>query len=447
MSTAHVSGTALPSRARSPLAYVALGAGLLGAAPVMAWLDAPALAAAIVLSWAHLRRIARILLAAGGAGAVVTLAVSPDLLFRAATSMTALAALVMSVLLLAELLTGSPDLGRISRRLFAGRPLPRYASISFGTGFLGVPLNFGSVGVVGGMVQSELEHGGDGPAPRNAARAVLRGFGSSSFCSPLSVAVAITLTFLPGLAATKLFAVMVPLAAGYLGLGMLFRERERPAGAPHPPERHGPAGPLLRLGSTVGAICIAVLTLHNGVGLGYAHAVALTCTAAVMIGSTLPALRGGPRPAVPSLAGISNELAIMGGSAFLGVLASGFALGVLGPEFGLPGWAPPLAALLVPWILFLGGILGLNPIVTGTLVGGVLGPVWPSAAVLGLAVSMLSGWGITVAGTPYSAAALILSRLTGYDNVRLALHWNRGLSVTGLLAGGGLGAGITYLFG
>lgn len=413
----------------------------------MAWLGAPALAAAILLSWGDLRRIARVLLVAGGTGAAGTLAVAPDLLFRAATSMTALAALVMSVLLLANLLTDSPDLDRISRRLFAGRPLPRYASISFGTGFLGVPLNFGSVGVLGGMVQNELEHGGDGASPRNAARAVLRGFGSSSFWSPLSVAVAITLTFLPGLAATELFAVMAPLAAGYLGLGMLFREREGPAGPRHSHERRGPAGPLLRLGSAVGAICVAVLTLHNGVGLGYAHAVALTCTAAVVIGRTLPALRAGQRPTVPPLGGISNELAIMGGSAFLGVLASGVALGVLGPEFGLPGWAPPLVALLVPWTLFLGGILGINPIVTGTLVGGVLGPVWPPAAVLGLAVGMLTGWGITVAGTPYSAAALILSRLTGYDNVRLALHWNRALSVTGLLAGGGLGAGMTYLFG
>lgn len=127
------------------------------------------------------------------------------------------------------------------------------------------------------------------------------------------------------------------------------------------------------------------------------------------------------------------------------MLASGVALGLLGPDFGLPSWAPPLVALGVPWVLFIGGILGLNPIVTGTLVGGVLGPIWPTAEVLGLGISMLVGWGITVAGTPYSAAALILNRLTGYDNVIAALRWNRALSVTALLTGGGLGAVLTYL--
>ncbi|WP_290651651.1 hypothetical protein [Aquisalimonas sp.] len=444
MTSTATAAPGLAFRARSPLAYMVLLSGLFGSTTTMAWVGAPAAAAAIVLSWPDLRFVARVLLLIGSVGATVTALVEPALLSEAAANLTSLAALVIAVMLFSGLLTGTRDLGLICRRLFAGPPTARYASITFGTGFLAIPLNFGAVGVVGSLVHNELEHAGDGPSPRNAARATLRGFGSASFCSPLSVAVAITLTFLPGLAALELLAVTFPLAVGYLLLGLAFREREAFA-ASTAPTGNAHVAPMLRLASTIAAVSVAVLLLHNLADVGYAHAVALACSVTVIIGLAASGVQEGRAPAVPSLAGVHNEVAIMGGSAFLGVLASGVALSLLGPGFGLPSWAPPLVALGVPWVLFIGGILGLNPIVTGTLVGGVLGPIWPTAGVLGLGVSMLVGWGITVAGTPYSAAALILNRLTGYDNVTAALRWNRSLSVTALLAGGGLGAVLTYL--
>ena len=443
--TSAATAPGLAWRARSPLAYLVLATGLLGSAPAMLWVGAPAAAIAIVLSWRDLRFVARVLLVIASTGAAATALLAPALLQQASMNLTSLAALVIAVMLFSGLLTGTRDLGLICRRLFAGRPGSRYASITFGTGFLAIPLNFGAVGVVGGMVQNELEHSGDGPSPRNAARAALRGFGSASFCSPLSVAVAITLTFLPGLAALELLAVTFPLAVCYLLLGLAFREPE-PSSSAASATDNAHVAPMIRLAATIGAVSVAVLLLHNWGGIGYAHAVAVACAATVLIGLAITGMRQARLPAIPSLANVHNEVAIMGGSAFLGALASGVALSLLGPGFGLPSWTPPLVAIVVPWLLFVGGILGLNPIVTGTLVGGVLGPIWPTAGVLGLAVSMLTGWGVTVAGTPYSAAALILNRLTGYDNITAALRWNLALSVTALLAGGGLGAILTYAF-
>ena len=117
---------------------------------------------------------------------------------------------------------------------------------------------------------------------------------------------------------------------------------------------------------------------------------------------------------MPSLAPVTNELVIVGGSAFLGALVSTFAARGLGADFALPVWGYPLAALLVPWLYFVAGLAGVNPIVTGALVGGVLAPIWPQGAALGLALAMVCGWGVTIAGTPYSANALLLERLTGY---------------------------------
>ncbi|HAV68145.1 MAG TPA: hypothetical protein DHV78_06075 [Alcanivorax sp.] len=58
---------------------------------------------------------------------------------------------------------------------------------------------------------------------------------------------------------------------------------------------------------------------------------------------------------------------------------------------------------------------------------------------------MVCGWGVTIAGTPYSANALLLERLTGYPARVGALRWNWPLSAVALLVAGGLGALLTLL--
>ena len=94
-------------------------------------------------------------------------------------------------------------------------------------------------------------------------------------------------------------------------------------------------------------------------------------------------------------------------------------------------------------MFYLGGMVGLNPIVIGTLTGGVLAPIWPSEALLGLGVGMVSGWGITTAGTPHTANSLLLERITGYSAHMAAIRWNLVLSLTSLTCTGLLAAGLT----
>src|SRR5690554_5519421 len=94
-------------------------------------------------------------------------------------------------------------------------------------------------------------------------------------------------------------------------------------------------------------------------------------------------------------------------------------------------------------MFFIGGTGGFNPIVIGTLVGGVLGPLWPLEATLGLGIAMVSGWGITSAGSPYAANSLLMERLTGYPARRIGLHWNFRLSMVLLTLTGSLAAVLT----
>ena len=432
---------------RSYLAYLALAAGVLVAVPGFGIAGAVTIILAILLGWHDLHLISRLLFALVVLTTGIALWAAPPALIGAAENMTRLTALIITVMLLSTMLGRSRDLGSISSSLFKGKPLARYFSVTFGTAFLAMPLNFGSVGVVATMIGGEVGERGDSATTRNASRAMLRGFGASPICSPLSISVVITLTFLPGLKSWELIALSLPLAIAYLSCSALFREPEY-AQTPtlEPAEsksRLAFVAPWLRFAGIIGAICVATFALSAWADFSYSRAVTLSCLGAVVVGLANSGLRG-ESVRLPSMASLSNEMVIIGGSAFLGVLVSTFALQLLGEGFNLPHWTYPLVAFAVPWLFFTGGMVGLNPIVIGTLVGGILSPIWPADAILGLGIAMVSGWGLTTAGTPYSANSLLLERLTGYSAQHAALRWNMPLSALSLTTAGLVAAALTY---
>jgi hypothetical protein len=187
----------------------------------------------------------------------------------------------------------------------------------------------------------------------------------------LAISVVITLTFLPKLQLWELISVSMPFAVIYMLLGAAFREHEvspAPDDAEVVPDAAATESavlPWLRFTAYIGAICAGALALHRFGPMPYSRAVALSCVAAVLVSLLLRRKRGEPA-GLPSIAHISNELAVMSGSAFLGVLAGSAGLHMLGENFVPPLWAYPIAAFAVPWVMFIGGMLGLNPIVTGT---------------------------------------------------------------------------------
>ncbi|MES1940664.1 hypothetical protein T5B8_10491 [Salinisphaera sp. T5B8] len=427
---------------RSALVYLTLVAGVLGL-PRLAWfVGAPALILAIVLAWPGLNRIPRVIVSAVLVAIVGALLVEPELLSAGLMTITRLAALVVAVMLLSHALGRSRHLSIISEHLFAGRALTRYLSITFGTLFLAMPLNFGSVSVVSTLIGREIYNYGDSGGARNAARAVLRGFGSASVCSPLSIAVVLTLTLVPGLHGWQLLSLTFPLAAGYLITGTLFRE---PESAPVPGQaRQRPPHVVpswLFFAACIGLICVCTFASRALFGLAYAQAVTCSCLLVVAIG--LLASPGERR--LPRMDNISNELAIICGSAFLGATLSAFVAAGLDTDFDLPDWAFPAIAFGLPWVLFAGGLIGMNPLILVTLAGGLSSRLWPEAAGLGLAIAMVSGWGLTIAGTPYSANALLVQRLTGYDNWQATIGWSLALSLLALAVASSLAATTTLV--
>nr|WP_319634972.1 hypothetical protein [Marinobacter sp.] len=407
----------------------------------MAYLGAVAVSLAVSLGWQDMRRVPRAVFAVAVLAMAFAFGRDPGLVEGAAGNMTRLAGLILSVMLLSSVLAGSRDLQRISSSLFSGKPGTRYASLAFGTALVSVPLNFGSVAVVGSLISERIRRSGDSAATRNSTRAVLRGFGVSPIWSPLSISVALTLTLLPTLGGAQLIGLSLPFAMLVLLAGFLWRE-------PEPQPETGVAADTagakawLRFGGIILGICIGVFLFSHVYEFSYARSVTLSCLTAVIIGWAL-SLAGGRRPCPPTMANVSNELAIVGGSAFIGSVISAVVLGQVAGDMGLPGWAWPVLAALVPWSFFLAGLAGANPILTGTLIGGILGPAWPPGAVLGLGFAMVTGWGITAFGTPFAANALIMERLTGYRARDASLRWSLALSLIALSAASAIAVGLT----
>lgn len=416
------------------LAYLALFSGVLTFVPGNAAAATIFACVSIVLGWGNLRTVGRVLFSLILVFTVLALQYEPAALPKAAGNMARIGALIITVMLLSAVLSQSKDLKAISRSLFAGQSLFRYLGMTFGTALLSIPLNFGSVGVVATMIGLQVKEQGDSSLARNAARAVVRGFGASPMASPLSISIVMTVTFLPDLSSWKLIAVGLPIAILYLVAGALAREEEPPRAELSVVPEGEPSAlfPWLRFVAIIALICVGAFVLSAKVGLVYSLSVTLSCLTAVLVGLSYRRVVDGV-VALPSLAGVNNELVIMGGSSFLGGVIGTFALSWLGVDFSLAIWAYPLVAMAVPWLFFIGGAVGINPIISGTLSGSILGPIWPEYGLLGLGLGMITGWGITIAGTPYSANALLLERCTGYNARTASYGWSRRFSLAALV--------------
>ncbi|WP_278351465.1 hypothetical protein [Marinobacter nauticus] len=426
---------------RSALAYVALLSAILASLPGMTYLGAAAAGATVLLGWQDMRNVPRVVFVVALVMLVFALGYDPELIETASGNMTRLAGLMLAVMLLSNVLARTEDLQQISVSLFGGKPLARYLSLAFGTSLVSVPLNFGSVAVVGSLVGERIRRNGDSESTRNATRAVLRGFGVAPMFSPLSISVVLTLTLLPQVSLLSLLLLAVPFSVVMVLAGLRWREPEPLQTTERSVIRAG-AGSWFRFGGLILAICVGVLWLSHRFGLSYAHAVALSCLAAVLLYRILGWLKR-ENPPLASMANVSNELAIVGGSAFIGAVLSGVVLGQISGQPELPVWLWGILAAGVPWVFFAAGLAGMNPIIIATLVGGILGSLWPTAAQLGLAIAMVTGWGITAFGTPFAANALIMERLTGYRTRDASFRWSLALSLSGLCAASFLGFSLT----
>ncbi|MGY6634734.1 MAG: hypothetical protein ACXIU8_13480 [Alkalilacustris sp.] len=421
-----------------------------GWAPPGAGVWAAGLGAYVLAQARVLRRGSWILLVVFGAAVAVGWAGAPDAPAVALQGAGPIAALLAGLSLLGRAAGDSPDVTAAARYLAARPPRRRYAALCLGTHLLGVLLNFGAVLVMATL----LAQGRDRLAPamrRAATLAVLRGFAAMPFWSPLALSVVVTISILPAVGYGQLWPWGMGFAALYMAAGFALEARAGCKGAgversvpldPDGPEGDTPGGAaraLLRVG-----LRTAVL-LAASVGL---LAAGLPIVAAVLVASLMLALpwlwvQRGPaawRPAALASAGrsMANETVVVSGAALAGA-ALVVGLAPMVPAAGTLGPVQAAAVgALVPMAMAAGGAVALNPIVTASLALGLLQVVWPPEALHWLGLAVIFGWGITAAGTPFTATILIAARILDRPPLVLAYRDNAALTLAALAVGGAL---------
>ncbi len=343
---------------------------------------------------------------------------------------------------------GTSDMVRRCGLFLAGqRPGRRYAALTTGAHLFAVILNFGSVALLGALVERSLE--GDRShrgrlRERRMMTAIHRGFAVILTWSPLTVSMAVVLTALPDTGWSDVAPWCAGLTASLLGLGWLLDRRIKPPRGMAPsPHREAPGTWSLVL-PIVGLVA-AVFAL----GFVLEEIFAVRLVAGVMAAAPVVAgawLLTQERRPVATLRRLGDhirdgfpayrlELAILTAAAFVGSLIGALLPGDLVARaldaIPLPAWG--LVALLA-WVTVALGQAGLNPVLTVSALAGVLPPpdvlgVPPEAVALGLT----GGWALTAASSPFGAATLIVGHMTGLGPYTAGARWNGPFAVIGLL--------------
>ncbi len=131
----------------------------------------------------------------------------------------------------------------------------------------------------------------------------------------------------------------------------------------------------------------------------------------------------------------SNEIVIMSAAAFLGKWISI----TIGGQVALENVSGPLSALLVaalPLAMLVTGHLGSNPIMSGSLLGGLLLPLTPPEHHFHLALALLAGWGIAASGTPFTGSVLLAARMIERSPLVPTMRWNGAFCLGSALVAG-----------
>ncbi|MDX1369482.1 hypothetical protein [Pseudomonas sp.] len=407
------------------------------------------LAGYLLVQLGSLSRMALGLLAFAAATSVITIWVfdEPWRLLGEAIGRFAFFATFVAALSLLRLPAYRSRLVRQCGKVMLGQfPARRYPILSLGAGLFGVILNIGVLNLFAGMIEkSNTLAAANGrewvreTRRRRMLMAVLRGFSLVPLISPLGIGMAVILASMPSMRWLDL-APYVYAAAGVIFLvGWLVDHLT----GPHAPQRKLPAAaPSLR---PVGLFCLVLLGIVLLV-FALAYLLSLRLPVAVLVGAPLASWLwlawqrrrlGGLGLAsaavtfhrqLPWLLGpLGSEVVILGSAGYVGHVATALIdlpalVGSLTWLVPLGGWNSVLAMLLV----LVTAQIGLNPIVSVTLLAGVL----PALDIPGLTpplicVSLMVGWSLALMSSPLTASMLILSRLSGKSPLTIGYYWNR----------------------
>ena len=364
------------------------------------------------------------------------------ILLRGLTSSAFIAAFFSALTTLRMAADTSPAIRRCGRYLANQPPGRRYIALTLGGQAFSLLLNYGSIVLLGSLTMASKSND---PNPEvNAHRtrrmllAIQRGFISTLAWSPLSFAVAITTTVIPGASWPK--AVLPSLITGMIVAAMGWA-----MDTVFKPKLSTPAAPRQDTGDTIKTVLplvfllaflvgsVAVFYITTGFRITGLVTLIVPVIAASWIAIQAPAGRRlvnlGRRArdyAFQDLPNYRSELTLLIMAGFIGSVG-GAMLGPIAAQSGLDLTQLPTWVILVAlvWFIPLTGQLGMNPILSVVL----MAPILPSPAALGVTptavmVAITAGWTMSGASSPYTATTMLIGNFAGKSALFVGLRWN-----------------------
>ncbi|MCB1341985.1 MAG: hypothetical protein KDK24_13160 [Pseudooceanicola sp.] len=332
----------------------------------------------------------------------------------------------------------SPAIRATGNYLATQPPGRRYLALTAGGMAFALLLNYGAIALLGTLATASAKGEPDPEIRRIRTRrmllAIQRGFIATLPWSPMSFAVAISTSMVPG---TEWAALVLPglvTSALLAGLGWALDTALKPRRS-GPPSRFVPDGDwhrLLPLALLLALLVGLVTALHLGTGI---RVVGVVMPVVPLIAFTWVAIqtrkpsgwaRHTRRYVMEELPGYRTELVLLMMAGFIGTVGSALLVPLVAASgmdlSGVPGWLV-LAALV--WILPAAGQIGMNPILAVTL----LAPLVPDAAVLGVSplavvVALTAGWTLSGITSPFTATTLLIGSFGGVSAFEVGTRWN-----------------------
>jgi len=350
----------------------------------------------------------------------------------------------------------SPMIRRCGLFLSRQKPGRRYLALTLGGHLFGMVLNYGSIALLGTMVEKSNAREKDEIVRRLRLQrmlvAVQRGFTTTLTWSPLALSMAVTLSILPEThwEAVLPFTLVTGFGLAFLGwfLDRLFKPTGRPSSLAGETVLGGWHLLLPVVGLVVLVFCLAYGVKHLAdvrMAVAVMIVVPLIATAWLCIqflghGLGRAVMLSGRRinrhlrDAFPSY---RNEIALLWSAAVIGgagaVLVRQYLMDGNDIVSGVAGAAPWLVPILAAWLVALAGQGGMNPILSVTLLGGLL----PDLEALGLspvvmAVAITAGWSVTGASSPFTATTVLVGQIAKVSPPTVGIKWNGVYTLLGL---------------
>jgi len=415
------------------------------------WIARPALLLYLAVQWRRQRGMASGLLLVGLVTALAVLFLHDDplpLLVHALDRFCFFATFVSALGLLRIPAMRSPLVRQAGQVLIRQKPAWRYPTLFLGSAIFGMIVNIGVLNMFGAMVQrsNSLRAAGGNPTlqkvrERRMIIAILRGYGMVPLVSPLSITLAVILSSMPQLNWMDIVPLVFPTAAIVFLIGWSLDWLTRPRNLQAPARESASNMPLLYFCLLAAAVTLAVFAVHLIFDLRLPLAVLVACpiSAFTWLAMQRRRLHGGTgsRRAVVMIGrharlifgSYRGEVAVLGGSAFFGALLTplidSHALASALLAVGLHGFA---AAMLFAAVIIVLSQLGLNPIVSVTLIAS----LFPDTHAIGLepavlATTFMTAWAISMLVSPFTASMMILAELVGRSPYAIAWLWNGSL--------------------